>query len=116
MGSFGHVAFFGQPAKCEAAHTSFRLAPADRNSRTCFAGRSARRDDCRRDVGRDRAKKAAKMKKASDWSWAGLDDVARICAAEGSYRTLRARLPQTDIVHLVNANASPRPRYAARCS
>jgi len=34
---------------------------ADRNSRTCFAARSARRDDCRRDVGRDRAKKAAKM-------------------------------------------------------
>jgi hypothetical protein len=26
-GVFGHVAFFGQPAKCEVAHTSFRLAP-----------------------------------------------------------------------------------------
>src|SRR5215813_9781878 len=26
-GFFGHVAFFGQPAKCEIAHTSFRLAP-----------------------------------------------------------------------------------------
>jgi len=24
---FGHLAFFGQPAKCEAAHTSFPLAP-----------------------------------------------------------------------------------------
>src|SRR5215831_841934 len=23
----GHLAFFGQPAKCEVAHTSFRLAP-----------------------------------------------------------------------------------------
>src|SRR6516225_7893313 len=27
MGFFGQVAFFGQPAKCEVAHTSFRLAP-----------------------------------------------------------------------------------------
>ena len=26
-GVFGHLAFFGQPAKCEVAHTSFRLAP-----------------------------------------------------------------------------------------
>src|SRR5262249_45697046 len=96
--------------------TFARENDTDRNSRTCFAGRSARRDDGRRDVGRDRAKKAAKMKKASDWSWAGLDDVARICVAEGSYRTLRARLPQTDICHLVNASASPCPRSAARCS
>src|SRR5262249_4020818 len=38
-----------------------RKNDADRTSRTCFAARSARRDDCRRDVGRDRAKKAAKM-------------------------------------------------------
>src|SRR5262249_24841008 len=36
-----------------------RVAPADYSA--CFAARSARRDDCRRDVGRDRAKKAAKM-------------------------------------------------------
>src|SRR5215831_10764258 len=34
---------------------------ADRNSRTCLAARSARRDDSRRDLGRDRAKEAAKM-------------------------------------------------------
>src|SRR5262252_3699943 len=27
MGSFGHLAFFGQPPKCEVAHTSSRLAP-----------------------------------------------------------------------------------------
>src|SRR5262249_23920196 len=27
MGSFGHLAFFGQPAKCEVAHTSLRLFP-----------------------------------------------------------------------------------------
>jgi hypothetical protein len=33
----------------------------DRNSRTCLAARSARRDDSRRDLGRDRAKEAAKM-------------------------------------------------------
>src|SRR5215471_20132587 len=32
---------------------------ADRNSRTCLAARSARRDDSRRDLGRDRAKEAA---------------------------------------------------------
>src|SRR5215813_13085369 len=71
---------------------------ADRNSRTCFAARSARRDDCRRDVGRDRAKKAAKMnverapclrsrflrrQNESDWSWADPDEIARICVAEG---------------------------------
>jgi hypothetical protein len=31
---------------------------ADRNSRTCFAARSTRRDDRRRDMGRDRAKKS----------------------------------------------------------
>ena len=24
---FGHFAFFGQPPKCEVAHTSFRLSP-----------------------------------------------------------------------------------------
>src|SRR5215813_356888 len=34
---------------------------SDRNSRTCLAARSARRDDSRRDLGRDRAKEAAKM-------------------------------------------------------
>ena len=34
---------------------------SDRNSRTCLADRSARRDDSRRDLGRDRAKEAAKM-------------------------------------------------------
>src|SRR5215470_13900928 len=34
---------------------------ADRNSRTCLAARSARRDDSRRGLGRDRAKEAAKM-------------------------------------------------------
>jgi hypothetical protein len=34
---------------------------ADRNSRTCLAARGARRDDSRRDLGRDRAKEAAKM-------------------------------------------------------
>src|SRR5262249_654125 len=28
MGFFGDIAFFGQPAKCEVAHTSFRLAPS----------------------------------------------------------------------------------------
>ena len=27
MEFFGHLAFFGQPPKCEVAHTSFRLAP-----------------------------------------------------------------------------------------
>jgi len=31
------------------------------NSRTCFGAHRARRDDCRCDVGRDWAKKAAKM-------------------------------------------------------
>src|SRR5262252_6392872 len=25
---FGHLAFFGQPAKCEAAHTSFPFSPS----------------------------------------------------------------------------------------
>src|SRR6516225_11881272 len=34
---------------------------ADRNSRTCLAARSARRDDSRRDLGRHRAKETAKM-------------------------------------------------------
>src|SRR5262249_16258491 len=29
--------------------------------------------------------------KESDWSCAGLDEIARICVAEGSYRTLHAR-------------------------
>ena len=28
MGFFGHVAFFGQPAKCEMAHTSFPIRPS----------------------------------------------------------------------------------------
>ena len=27
MGFFGHLGFFGEPPKCEVAHTSFRLAP-----------------------------------------------------------------------------------------
>ena len=34
---------------------------SDRNSRTCLAARSARRDDSRGDLGRDRAKEAEKM-------------------------------------------------------
>ena len=27
-GVFGHLAFFGQPAKCEAAHTSLPVSPS----------------------------------------------------------------------------------------
>src|SRR6516165_3679497 len=38
-----------------------RQNDSDRNSRTCLGARSARRDDSRRDLGRDRAKEAAKM-------------------------------------------------------
>jgi len=41
--------------------TIVRENDSDRNSRTGVAGRSARRDDSRRNVGRDRAKEAAKM-------------------------------------------------------
>jgi hypothetical protein len=48
---------------------AFRENDADRNSRTCLAARSARRDDSRRDLGRDRAKEAAKMNVERVPSW-----------------------------------------------
>src|SRR5215468_2291118 len=62
-------AFFGQPfldlcfgIEIRASRGAIvRENDADRNSRTCLAARSARRDDSRRDLGRDRAKEAAKM-------------------------------------------------------
>src|SRR5262249_4843708 len=62
-------AFFGQPfvdlcfgIEIRASSGAIvRENDSDRNSRTCLAARSARRDDSRRDLGRDRAKEAAKM-------------------------------------------------------
>jgi hypothetical protein len=62
-------AFFGQPfvdlcfgIEIRASRGAIvRENDPDRNSRTCLAARSARREDSRRDLGRDRAKEAAKM-------------------------------------------------------
>ena len=62
-------AFFGQPfvdfcfgIELRASRGAIvRANDADRNSRIYLAARSARRDDSRRDLGRDRAKEAAKM-------------------------------------------------------
>jgi hypothetical protein len=39
MGFFGHLAFFGQPPKCEVAHTSFRLAPPKSDLATSILAR-----------------------------------------------------------------------------
>jgi hypothetical protein len=63
------LAFFGQPfvdlcfgIEIRASRGAIvRENDSDRNSRTCLAARSARWDDSRRDLGRDRAKEAAKM-------------------------------------------------------
>src|SRR5215813_10763397 len=62
-------AFFGQPfvdlcfgIEIRASKGAIvRENDADRNSGTCLTARSARRDDSRRDLGRNRAKEAAKM-------------------------------------------------------
>jgi hypothetical protein len=62
-------AFFGQPfvdlcfgIEIRASRGAIvRENDPDRNFRTCLAARSARRDDSRRDLGRDRAIEATKM-------------------------------------------------------
>jgi hypothetical protein len=62
-------AFFGQPfldlcfgIEIRASRGAIvRENDADRNSRTGLAAHSARRNDSRRDLGRDRVKEAAKM-------------------------------------------------------
>src|SRR5262249_451826 len=54
MGSFGHVAFFGQPARCEVAHTSLPI----RHSKVCHRDicRAARRGTWHRAAGVTRNK------------------------------------------------------------
>src|SRR5262245_3864709 len=74
-------AFFGRPfvdlcfgIEIRASRGAIvRENDADRDSRTCLAARSARRDDSRRDLGRDRAKEAAKMnvKRVPSWTAGG---------------------------------------------
>src|SRR6516164_7924226 len=50
MGSFGHLAFFGQPAKCEAAHTSPPIIPyknpATWNQEGTHGTKTSYRRDC----------------------------------------------------------------------
>jgi hypothetical protein len=79
-----------------------RMTPIG-NSRTCFAARSARRDDCRRDVGRNRAKKAAKMN-------------------VGSYRTLHVTVTRSTAYlaisirrNLKTSTPVPPPKFSPSC-